>query len=193
MNLLPKKLAFLAVASALVFAGCSKKPIRPDPGATLLGPGAGGAGLGGLNPQDINAGDLGLTDPSAMGLTSRGDGIIETEDMIRGLIQPVYFDYDQSAIRASERSKLQAAQQHLAGNPQHRLLLEGHCDWRGTAEYNLGLGDRRAAAARQYLITLGVAANRIEILSKGDLEAVENASDDQMTRDRRVEVIILKR
>jgi peptidoglycan-associated lipoprotein len=191
MNLLPKKLALLAVASALVFAGCSKKPIRPDPGATVLGPAAGGAG--GINPMDINAGDLGLTDPSASGLTSRGDGVIETEDMIKGLIQPVYFDYDQSAIRASERSKLQAAQEHLASNPQHRILLEGHCDWRGTAEYNLGLGDRRAGAASQFLATLGVAASRIETLSKGDLEAVENASEDQMSRDRRVEIIILKR
>ncbi len=189
MNLFPKKLALLSVAAALVFAGCSKKPIRPDPGATVLGPGTGGAGI---NPMDVDAGGLGLTDASATGLSQR-DGVIETEDMIKGLIQPVYFDYDQSAIRASERSKLQEAQRHLASNPQHRILLEGHCDWRGTNEYNLGLGDRRAGAARQYLITLGVDASRIETLSKGDLDAVENANEDQMSRDRRVEVIILKR
>jgi peptidoglycan-associated lipoprotein len=191
MNLLPKKLALLSVAAVLVFAGCSKKPIRPDPGATVLGPGAGG---GGINPMDVNAGDLsGLTDGTAGGLNPRGDGVIETEDMIKGLIQPVYFDYDQSAIRASERSKLQEAQKHLAENPGHRILLEGHCDWRGTNEYNLGLGDRRAGSARQFLTTLGVDASRIETLSKGDLDAAENASEDQASRDRRVEIIILKR
>lgn len=189
MNLLPKKLALLSVAAVLVFAGCTKKPVRPDPGATVLGPGTGGAGI---NPTDIDAGGLGLTDASAGGLSQR-DGVIETEDMIRGLIQPVYFEYNESGIRPSERSKLQEAQRHLASNPQHRILLEGHCDWRGTNEYNLGLGDRRAAAARQYLITLGVDASRIETLSKGDLEAIENASDDQMARDRRAEIIILKR
>ncbi len=191
MNLLPKKLALLSVAAALVFSGCSKKPIRPDPGSTMLGPGTGGAGI---NPMDIDAGGMGgLTDPSAGGLVSRGDGVYEDADMIKGLIQPVYFDFDQSGIRASERPKLQGAQRHLAENPQHRVLLEGHCDWKGTAEYNLGLGDRRAAAARQYLITLGVAASRIETLSKGDLEATENASEDQTSRDRRAEIIILKR
>jgi len=189
MNLLPKKLSFILVSTALVLAGCTKKPIRPDPSSTVLGPSTGG---GGLTPSDVNAGSLGLTDPSASGLSLR-DGVIEDENTIRGLLQAVYFDFDQSAIRPSERAKLQAAQEYLAQNPQHRLLLEGHCDWRGTAEYNLGLGDRRAGSARQYLETLGVSASRLETLSKGDLDAVENASEEQMSRDRRVELVILKR
>ncbi len=190
MNLLPKKLSLILISAVLLLAGCAKKPIRPDPGSTILGP---GAGTGGLNPMDVNAGDMGLVDPSAMGLVSRGDGVIETDDMIRGLLQPVYFDFDQSAIRSSERAKLQAAYEYLTQNPQHRLLLEGHCDWRGTAEYNLGLGDRRAGTAKQFLTTLGAATSRVETLSKGDLEAVENASTDQMANDRRVEIVILKR
>lgn len=189
MNLLPKKISFILVSTALVLAGCTKKPIRPDPSSTVLGPGAGG----GITPSDVNAGSLGLTDPSASGLTLRGDGVIEDENTIRGLLQAVYFDFDQSAIRPGERAKLQAAQEYLAQNPQHRILLEGHCDWRGTAEYNLGLGDRRAGAARQYLETLGVSAARLEMLSKGDLDAVENASEEQMSRDRRVDLVILKR
>jgi peptidoglycan-associated lipoprotein len=81
----------------------------------------------------------------------------------------------------------------LDKNPGYKLLLEGHCDWRGTAEYNLGLGDRRAAAARQYLESIGVASAKIEIRSKGDLDAIENAAEDQMSKDRRAEIIILKK
>lgn len=151
-----------------------------------------GGGAGGLVPQDINAGSLGLTDASASGLEQRPDGYYEDDQMIKGLLEPVFFAFDQSAIQPAERPKLQAAQEYLSRNPQHRLLLEGHADWRGTAEYNLGLGERRAGAARQYLTSLGVEASRIETSSKGDLEATENANDTQMAQDRRVEIIILK-
>jgi peptidoglycan-associated lipoprotein len=188
MKLLSKKLT-LAVASALVLfaTGCAKKPKRPDPSSTVMGPEAGG-GLGGGG-----AGDMGLTDPSAAGLSARPDGVIETEDKIIGLLQPVYFDFADSAVKASERPKLQAAKDYLDKNPQHRLLLEGYCDWRGTAEYNLSLGDRRAAAAKTYVQSLGVAPAKTETLSKGDLDAKENGTDEEMSKDRRVELVILKK
>jgi peptidoglycan-associated lipoprotein len=70
------------------------------------------------------------------------------------LLQPVYFGLDRAAVAAPERPKLQAAIKWLADNPTNRLVLVGHCDWRGTAEYNLGLGDRRANAVKQYLWTI---------------------------------------
>lgn len=181
MKLIPKTLSFTLLACAVLFAGCSKKPKRPSPSDTVLGQ---GAGAGALDPS---AADLG-----AAGLQNRS-GVFEDENMIKGLIQPVYFDFDSSAIKASERAKLQEAQKYLSEHANHRLLLEGHCDWRGTAEYNLGLGDRRAAAARQYLESIGVASAKIEIRSKGDLDAIENAAEDQMSKDRRAEIIILKK
>jgi peptidoglycan-associated lipoprotein len=74
-----------------------------------------------------------------------------------------------------------------------RVLLEGHCDWRGTAEYNLGLGDRRANAAKKYLLSLGVAQDKVEVLSKGSLDAAKNADDATAAKDRRVEIVILKK
>jgi peptidoglycan-associated lipoprotein len=106
--------------------------------------------------------------------------------------QTVYFDFDQSGIKASERPKLDAAKAYLDSNPSASLLLEGHCDWKGTAEYNLGLGDRRANAVKQYLTTLGVAAEKLEVLSKGDLDAVENADAATQAKDRRVNLAVLK-
>jgi peptidoglycan-associated lipoprotein len=139
-----------------------------------------------------------VTDASLGGvpadLLSRGEGF-DANNQNRSALeaQTVYFDFDSSAIKASEREKLKAAKDYLDKNPGYKLLLEGHCDWRGTAEYNLGLGDRRAAAARQYLESIGVASAKIEIRSKGDLDAIENAAEDQMAKDRRAEIIILKK
>lgn len=184
MNLATKKLCFVLVAAAVALAGCSKKPKRPDPSATMIGPD------GGLSGAGLNFGGGGLVDDPNTTLGPRDPNAIDGQ--VRGLLAPVYFDFDQSAIKASERPKLDAAKAHLDANPADRLLLEGHCDWKGTAEYNLGLGDRRANAARQYLATLGVPADRLEVLSKGDLEAVENADTATMARDRRVEIVVLK-
>ena len=188
MSVVAKKVSLLFVAAALVLAGCTKKPKRPDPSATMIGQ----AGGGGLNATDVTTSDLGLTEAGST-LEARPEGFYEDENLIRGLLEPVYFDFDQSGIKPSERPKLQAAQDYLSKNPQHRLLLEGRCDWRGTAEYNLGLGDRRAASARQFLQTLGVDTARLESSSKGDLEATENADEATAARDRRVDLVILKR
>ncbi|MFA6963057.1 MAG: OmpA family protein [Opitutaceae bacterium] len=186
MNLSTKKLCFVIVAAAVVLTGCSKKPKRPDPSTTVIGPdnGLSGANVGGLNDgtlADLNSG-LGARDPNA----------IDGQDRAALQGSTVYFEFDQSAIKASERTKLDAAKAYLEANPTTRLLLEGHCDWKGTAEYNLGLGDRRANAAKQYLVTSGVSADKLEVLSKGDLDAVENADDTTMAKDRRVDLVVLK-
>ena len=113
-------------------------------------------------------------------------------DRIEGMFSPVYFDFNQSAVRSEERGKLGGVAQHLAAAPADNLLLEGHCDWRGTVEYNLALGDRRAESVKQYLITLGVEVERIEIVSKGDLEALTDGTEDQMQQDRRADLIIVR-
>ncbi len=182
MNLFTKKLCFVALSAAVVLTGCSKKPKRPDPSSTVMGP-------SGINPTDMNAN--GLTDGGTnIGGTNSalGDG-----DRTALQAQTIYFDFDKSGIKASERPKLEAAKKYLADHPELRLLLEGHCDWKGTSEYNLGLGDRRANAAKQYLTTIGVTADKLETLSKGNLDAVEKADEATMSKDRRVELVVLKK
>jgi len=184
MKLASKSLCIAAAAALL--SGCAHKPVRPSPNETALGPQAGGGGA--LAPTEVST-----TADQNSALQQRDANIIETADTIRGLLQPVYFDFDRYNVKDAERSKLQAAKDYLDKNPQYRILLEGHCDWRGTAEYNLALGDRRAGAAKKYLIAIGVPAAKIETLSKGSEEASKNADEGTMAKDRRDEVVVLKK
>ena len=79
----------------------------------------------------------------------------------------VFFDYDSSALSAEAKATLAAQAAFLAGNPSVIITVEGHCDERGTREYNLALGERRATAARDYLVAQGVNAARIKTISYG--------------------------
>jgi peptidoglycan-associated lipoprotein len=184
MNTASKKLCLILASAAFVVAGCSKKPKRPDPSSTVLGPTTGGT----ITPEAVP-----VTADTSSQLAARDPNIIETDDMIKGLLGAVYFDFDKSNIKEGERAKIQAAKDYLAKNPTHRILFEGHCDWRGTDEYNLSLGDRRSTAAKKYLASLGIPENKIEANSKGSLEAAKNADDATMAKDRRAEIIVLKK
>ena len=112
--------------------------------------------------------------------------------MLPNILEPVYFGFDSTAIAPKERIKLKAASDYLTKNPDTALLIEGHCDWYGTTEYNLALGDRRASSASQYIETLGIDLARIETLSKGSLQSTSGLAKDQSFQDRRVDLIILK-
>jgi peptidoglycan-associated lipoprotein len=177
----------LAVASAvLVLAGCTKKPQRPDPSVTAIGLTPGGGNIAATPPTDASF------NSGAPGLTDRGEGFDPSGQNRTALqAQTVYFDYDKSDIRAAERAKLKVAKEYLDTHPGYRLLLEGHCDWRGTAEYNLSLGDRRANAAKRYLQSIGAAPDRLDTLSKGSLEASKNADAATMEKDRRVDIVVV--
>ena len=184
MNLFPKKLCLVVAGVALVLAGCTKRPTRPDPNQTVLGPSQGGPNI--FNPSSVPV-DVGSTS-----LQPRDEGFDPLTGINRTALeaQTVYFDFDRSEIKPSEREKLRAAKAYLDQNPAYRLILEGHADWRGTAEYNLGLGDRRANSVKRYLQSLGVAPERLETISKGSLEAVKNGDDAAMAKDRRVNLLV---
>ncbi len=79
----------------------------------------------------------------------------------------VHFDYDKSVIRKSEQGKLAAASKVLKADGKRKVVVEGHCDERGTASYNMALGERRAKAVQRYLADLGVAASQIQTTSFG--------------------------
>jgi peptidoglycan-associated lipoprotein len=80
----------------------------------------------------------------------------------------VFFDFDKYDIRPGDAKTLDANASWLKSNPNHLMLIEGHCDERGTNEYNLALGERRAKSTMNYLVSQGVQANRITIISYGE-------------------------
>jgi peptidoglycan-associated lipoprotein len=88
------------------------------------------------------------------------------------------FDYDSSMIRDDARSVLQRNAEYLKRWPSTRISIEGHADSRGTNEYNLGLGDRRASAVRDYLVSLGITADRMITVSRGEETPVCTEEND---------------
>ena len=176
-------------AFALFWAGCQNSGLTPEMTRMGMGTGPGNdGGGGGANVDNAGSGDLGDFE--------YGDGSLQgrTTD-VSGIDGPayasVYFDYDRSYIRESERSILNDVAKYLLQNSGQRVLIEGHCDWKGTTDYNLALGDRRANSVKSYLVELGVAPSSIDILSKGDLDAVEGADDAGRQMDRRGDVILI--
>jgi peptidoglycan-associated lipoprotein len=82
-------------------------------------------------------------------------------------VRDAYFDYDKADLRPDARAALSKSADFLKNYPRFKVTIEGHCDERGSTEYNLGLGDRRASAVKQYIISLGVSADRISTVSFG--------------------------
>src|SRR5437870_4409129 len=82
-------------------------------------------------------------------------------------VHDAYFDFDKADIRPDVREALSQTAEYLKANSSIRVTIEGHCDERGSTEYNLGLGDRRAAAVKEYLVSLGISADRMNTVSFG--------------------------
>jgi peptidoglycan-associated lipoprotein len=114
---------------------------------------------------------------------------ISGADMLSREARDAYFDYDKSDIRDDARTALTADADLLkrifTADPTFSVVIEGHCDERGSAEYNLGLGDRRATAARDFLVQLGVPADRLRTISYGKERPVcTEANEDCYQRNR---------
>jgi peptidoglycan-associated lipoprotein len=105
-------------------------------------------------------------------------------DLMADVLQPVYFDYDRSEIRGDQKQVLQKnASILLSGATQ--VVIQGHCDERGTEEYNLALGDRRANATRDYLVMLGVPADRLGTITFGEHQPFARGHEESAWRENR--------
>jgi peptidoglycan-associated lipoprotein len=100
-------------------------------------------------------------------------------------VKDAYFDYDKADVRPDAREALTQTAQFLRSYPQIKVVLEGHCDERGSTEYNLALGDRRAAAAKQFLTSLGISADRVETVSYGKERPFCSASTEECYQQNR--------
>ena len=110
----------------------------------------------------------------------------------RGLIRDAFFNYDESTLSADAQSALTSSASWLKMNPSYNLLIEGHCDERGTEQYNLALGDRRASIVRDYLVTLGVDAGRIRTVSYGEERPFDPGHDESAwAKNRRAHLVLV--
>jgi peptidoglycan-associated lipoprotein len=105
-------------------------------------------------------------------------------------VRIIYFDYDSSDIRSDYRPAIEAHAGYLAANPNVIITLEGHADERGSREYNLALGERRAQSVKRQIVLLGASAGQIRLVSYGEERpAVEGHDDSSWQQNRRVEII----
>ncbi len=111
-----------------------------------------------------------------------------TPDQVEAALKPVYFDYDSEGLGDAALGVLSANAQWLKAHPGVRVQVEGHCDERGTIEYNLALGQRRARSVKDHLVRLGVAGDRLDLISYGkERPAVDGHDEAAWAKNRRVE------
>jgi len=153
-----KTTTLLLFALSIVFAGCAQKIVKPP----FPHPGARGPYPGGyVAEQELQA--------------------------FQASLRPVYFDYDQYTLSPQAQADLQYNADLLRRVPQIPIVAEGHCDERGTAEYNLALGDRRARSSVEYLTALGIDPRRFSIVSYGsELPIDPGHNEAAWSKNRRV-------
>jgi len=167
------KVITIAVLIVLL-AACGRNAAKPDESATEAVP----------TDTDSTRGAAGTSSPSGTALTE--------EERARQLLAQltIYFDYDSSEIRSDFNDMLRAHARQLAQNPNMRVRLEGHADERGSREYNIALGERRAQAVRQVLQLQGASSTQLSTVSYGEERPVELGHDDtSWAKNRRVELV----
>jgi len=169
-----RPLAWIAVLALTVLVGaCAKKTPPPQPSldASTMAPST--QQPTDVTPQPRPAIEDKKPDPLAGDIEAANRHAYE-----QGLLGDVYFDFDRADLTEQARARLARNAEFLRSHPEFQLSLEGHCDERGTNEYNLALGERRAAAAKDYMVSLGVAAARLRTISYGEERPQCTASDE---------------
>jgi peptidoglycan-associated lipoprotein len=134
-----------------------------------------------INPEDGAGAD---------GLNGRDRSNSSSEGVVPSLVT-VYFDYDDSALRPDAKDGLRRNAEYLRSVANARVELQGNCDERGTEEYNLALGKRRAESAKQYLADLGISPQRLTTVSFGEENAaVQGSGEAAWAKNRRVDFIL---
>jgi peptidoglycan-associated lipoprotein len=181
-------LLVIALALSFAAAGCRHRPqgVTPLPNAARSGVSDIGEGTPISPGEGMGA--------EATGIAANPAGSHEgwAEDAQTLQADTVYFDYDSSVVKTSEKSKVAAVADYLKANSASAVKVEGHCDERGTEEYNRALGERRALALREELVSLGVDATRVDTISYGkDRPAVEGHNEAAWSKNRRGAFIVL--
>lgn len=181
---------WLAVFALLMAVGACRTPPVPPPAAPETSPGQRPAATAEPAGAESLAAE-GFDEPVVAGEPlGEATGAAEGEEAldVEANLATVYFEFDSSALGPEARRVLEDNARWLIDHPDVRIVIEGHCDERGTVEYNLALGARRAQAVRDYLVNLGVAADRIRTVSYGEERPAAPGHDEaSWSRNRRAE------
>jgi peptidoglycan-associated lipoprotein len=183
----------------VVLAGCAKRPATtqaaaPAPtGAAATTPGGGAAqmqpssgGTGGPSGGGTAGGGTTAAPSTTRPAVSEFVAVADLKD--------IHFDFDKYDIRPADAKMLDGNASWLKSNPNHLVLIEGHCDERGTNEYNLALGERRAKSTMNYLVSQGVQASRITIISYGEERpACSQKNEECWAQNRRAHFLVKAR
>lgn len=182
-----KRFLVLAVILTLVGFGCAQRKVV-TPSETQ-------------QPQTAQQQTGGVEDAKKSPETIREEKIakVESKDIpskveeVSGMFKDIHFDFDKYNIREDAKPILKSVADSLIKNGSQKMLIEGHCDERGTNEYNLALGDRRAKSTKDYLVSLGVQSSRIEAISYGEEKPLcKEQTEDCWAKNRRAHFVIMK-
>ena len=186
MSKLCKRLGYGSLVAVLLASfGCSTtNENKPNPGAAASPTPNSQMRSGGQKSQGLSDKNLpGGQDQSSLDALRRGEAATIARD---NAMKDVYFDFDQYNLDEDDRAALRTSGDWLKKNPAARVQIEGHCDERGTSEYNLALGAKRAQAAKDYLVSLGVAEARLSIESYGEeIPVCRDATESCWKQNRR--------
>ena len=127
-------------------------------------------------------------------LVAKKEPGIEGEVFETKLLKDIYFEFDKYEIRREDEAVLKENAAFLKNNPKMKVQIEGHCDERGTVEYNLALGERRANYAKKYLVSLGIAPDRISTISYGKERPLDPGHNEEAwAKNRRAHIVVLSK
>jgi peptidoglycan-associated lipoprotein len=176
-----KNIFALFLIAGLLLGGCAKKAAMDEPAVAPVAEQAPPAAAEQAPPVVVE--EAKAAEPVAV-------PVVEVQKAVEPAAMKIFFDFDSSLLTTGSKEALQGNALWLQAQPEVRIRIEGHTDERGSSSYNLALGERRAQAARNFLLTLGVAEKRVTIISYGEEKAASAANDETLwAQDRRAEFI----
>lgn len=180
--------AVFAVAM-LLSMGCAKKEVKSTEAPVSAAP-AGKESPAGVVTEAVKPASPEPAAQTRVAAAEAAAGIAATEEKA-SIFQDIRFDFDKSFIREDAKPTLTKVADYLKKNAGAKLTIEGHCDERGTAEYNMALGDRRADSARKYLVSLGVPAGALSTISFGKEKPLDPGhTEEAWAKNRRAHFVL---
>lgn len=187
-----KRIPIIILMLGLIGLGCSYKKVALAPEDTDKQDGT-------LQAQSKSDGTKKVTEasPKTEQKQAVSKPVIESRELplrskrMPEILRDIYFDFDRYDIREDEKPVLKSVSGHLIENTEYKVLIEGHCDERGTNEYNLALGERRAQSVKKYILSFGIASSRMEVIGYGEEKPVcAEKTESCWQKNRRVHFVV---